>query len=144
MNIRLFYGRKDVLHKVYLKVLANRHNYFGVSIRKPYPKSVYHCSRVFILGVMQNNIKTCCSVVSCTIISFRAETTWGEYRGVIHLSNFKKISLVGQNIATGREKAKQKGVLKYKGCPTLTCDCIKTVIYRFRVHTVYITSNLDY
>ena len=28
-------------------------------------------------------------------------------------------------MATRRKKAKQKGILKYKGCPTLTCDCAK-------------------
>ena len=67
-------------------------------------------------------------------ISGRAENSGGVW-GVIHPSNFEKISLVGQNIATRREKAKQKVcALKYKGCPTLTCDCLKTVIYRFGVH----------
>ena len=66
----------------------------------------------------------------------------GGYRGVIHPSNFEKISLVGQNIASRREKTKQKGVLKYKGCPTLTCNCVKTTIHRFGIHIVYIKSNL--
>ena len=32
----------------------------------------------------------------------------GGFRGVIHPSNFEKISLVGQNIASRREKTKQK------------------------------------
>ena len=66
----------------------------------------------------------------------------GGYRGVIHPSNFEKISLVGQNIASRREKTKQKGVLKYKGCPTLTCNCVKTTIHQFGTHIVYIKSNL--
>ena len=69
---------------------------------------------------------------------FRAETSGGGggYRGVIHPSNFEKISLVGQNIASHWEKTKQKG------CPTLTCNCVKTTIHRFGIHILYIKSNL--
>ena len=64
---------------------------------------------------------------------------------VIHPSNFEKISHVRKNIATPQEKNKTKGCAKmFKGSPTLTYNCVKTVIYRFRVHIVYIVSNLDY
>ena len=64
---------------------------------------------------------------------------------VINPSNFEKISLVPKNIATPQEKNKTKGCAKmFKGSPTLTCNCVKTVIYGFGAHIVYIVSKMDY
>ena len=70
MNIRFIYGRKmfrpwDLRR---LKILGYQHDYHGVSIRKPCPKSVFHCCRVLILSVMQNN-KNSFFGCGCTIIS---------------------------------------------------------------------------
>ena len=53
-------------------------------------------------------------------------------RRVKHPSNFEKISLVGQNIATRSEKAKQRDMLKY-----MTCDCAQ-LLFIHLVLTLYI------
>ena len=50
-DIRSFTVEKTFRPLRRLKILGNRHNYLG----KPCSKSVFHCSRVFVFGAMQNN-----------------------------------------------------------------------------------------
>ena len=62
---------------------------------------------------------------------------------MIYPSNFEKISLVGQNIATRREKNKTKGSAKKKGCPhaiVLKLLYIALVFTMYILHQVWIIS----